>query len=78
VAATANTAPPGPAVAVAQGHSTATGQPPVTIFASGNPDRVFAPSAITTTGGSQPHQNQQPLLVLNFCIALQGIFPSQN
>jgi microcystin-dependent protein len=78
VAATANTAPPGPTVAVAQGHSTAAGQPPVTIFATGSPDRVFGPSAITATGGSQPHQNTQPLLVLNFCIALQGIFPSQN
>lgn len=30
------------------------------------------------TGGSQPHQNMQPYLGLNFCIALQGIFPSQN
>ena len=78
VAATANAAPPGPGVAVAQGHSTATGQPPVQIFATGNPDRVFSPSSITPTGGSQPHTNQQPLLVVNFCIALQGIFPSQN
>ncbi len=30
------------------------------------------------TGGSQPHNNMQPYLVLNFCIALVGIFPSQN
>ena len=29
-------------------------------------------------GGSQPHENKQPYLVLNFIIALQGIFPSQN
>jgi microcystin-dependent protein len=29
-------------------------------------------------GGSQPHDNMQPYLVLNYCIALQGIFPSQN
>jgi microcystin-dependent protein len=33
---------------------------------------------IGTTGGSQPHTNLQPFLVLNFCIALQGIFPSRN
>ncbi len=38
----------------------------------------FSPSAIIATGGSQPHDNTQPYLVLNFCIALQGIFPSQN
>jgi microcystin-dependent protein len=29
-------------------------------------------------GGSQAHLNMQPFLVLTFCIALQGIFPSQN
>lgn len=29
-------------------------------------------------GGSQPHENRQPYLVLNMVIALQGIFPSQN
>ena len=38
----------------------------------------MSPQAITNVGGSQAHQNMQPYLVLNFCIALQGIFPSQN
>jgi microcystin-dependent protein len=33
---------------------------------------------ITFTGGSQPHENRSPLLVLNFIIALSGIFPSRN
>ncbi|HXH91483.1 MAG TPA: tail fiber protein [Thermoanaerobaculia bacterium] len=36
------------------------------------------PASVTNTGGSQPHQNMQPYIVLNFCIALQGAFPSQN
>lgn len=36
------------------------------------------PGSVSNVGGSQPHSNQQPYLVLNFCIALQGIFPSQN
>ncbi len=35
-------------------------------------------TTITTTGGSQPHENRQPYLVVNFVIALVGIFPSQN
>ncbi len=35
-------------------------------------------STIINTGGNQPHLNMQPFLTLNFCIALQGIFPSQN
>jgi microcystin-dependent protein len=34
--------------------------------------------SITNVGGSQPHNNMMPYLVLNFIIALQGIFPSQN
>jgi microcystin-dependent protein len=32
----------------------------------------------TAAGGNQPHENRQPFLVLNYCIALQGIFPSRN
>jgi microcystin-dependent protein len=39
---------------------------------------TLAPNASTNTGGSQAHLNMQPFLVLTFCIALQGIFPSQN
>lgn len=38
----------------------------------------LAPDSVTGTGGSQPHINMQPYTVLNICIALQGIFPSQN
>jgi microcystin-dependent protein len=38
----------------------------------------LTPATVTNAGGSQPHNNMQPYLVLNFCIALQGIFPSQN
>jgi len=34
--------------------------------------------SISNVGGSQPHNNMMPYLVLNFIIALQGIFPSQN
>jgi microcystin-dependent protein len=36
------------------------------------------PSSITSTGGSQAHENRQPYLVLNFIISLQGIFPSRD
>lgn len=42
------------------------------------PDSFVAtgPTAIANIGGSQAHLNMQPFLVLSFCIALQGIFPS--
>ena len=39
---------------------------------------TLAPETISNVGGSQPHENRQPFIVLNFIIALQGIFPSRN
>lgn len=46
-------------------------------YSTGTPD---GSSALTVgpAGGSQPHNNMQPYLVVNYCIALQGIFPSRN
>lgn len=49
------------------------------LYASANSNLVaMAASSIANVGGSQAHLNMQPFLVLNFCIALQGIFPSQT
>lgn len=42
-----------------------------------NPTALLA-GTIGNVGGSQPHTNMSPYLVINFCIALIGIFPSQN
>src|SRR3954454_5295573 len=39
---------------------------------------TLQPATVTNTGGSQAHTNLQPFLALSWCIALQGIFPSQN
>jgi microcystin-dependent protein len=36
------------------------------------------PGTVGNAGGSQAHNNMQPYLTINFCIALQGIFPSPN
>ena len=38
----------------------------------------MAPTAVGFAGSNQPHNNLQPYLVLNYCIALQGIFPARN
>jgi microcystin-dependent protein len=42
---------------------------------AGKPVTPLHPQALSVSGGSQPHNNLQPYLTLNFCIALQGIFP---
>ena len=39
---------------------------------------TLAPTTVGNVGGSQPHENRSPYIALNVCIALQGIFPSQN
>src|SRR5688572_16403795 len=41
-------------------------------------DTTLNAASISNVGGSQPHENRQPYLVLNFIIALQGVFPSRN
>ncbi|UZK69003.1 tail fiber protein [Sphingomonas sp. S1-29] len=38
----------------------------------------MSPAAIAAAGGSQPHENRQPFVALNFVIAVQGIFPARN
>lgn len=52
-----------------------------------NPSTPYAPlstsvemkaGAVANAGGGQAHENMQPYLALNFCIALQGLFPSRN
>ena len=45
---------------------------------STSPDTTLNPLTLSATGGSQPHNNMPPYLVLNFIIALQGIFPTRN
>lgn len=44
---------------------------------SGSPLQSMSP-ALGNAGGGQPHNNLQPFLALNYCIALQGAFPSRN
>lgn len=39
---------------------------------------TFGPSAVTSVGGSQPHENRMPHLTLNAIIALQGVFPNRS
>lgn len=49
-----------------------------TAYAGTTNGRMLNPEAISFTGAGQPHENRPPHLTLNYCIAMEGIFPSRN
>jgi microcystin-dependent protein len=49
-----------------------------TMYTTAAPNSTMIGGTVGPSGGGQPHANQQPYLVMNLCIALQGIFPSRN
>lgn len=50
----------------------------VNAYTSQAPTVNLAPGAVGPAGGGQPHNNMQPSLVINWCIALQGIYPPRS
>ncbi|KGI79264.1 phage tail protein [Oleiagrimonas soli] len=49
----------------------------VPAFVTGTqPNMSFHPNSVGPDGGSQAHENRQPYLAVNFCIALEGVYPS--
>jgi microcystin-dependent protein len=62
---------PGPGVLLAQSVG-------AQLYANASNLVAMHGESIANTGGSQAHLNMQPYLTLNYCIALQGIFPSRN
>jgi microcystin-dependent protein len=52
--------------------------PTAELYASGGASGTLISQSVASSGGSQPHENRQPYLVMNWVIALQGIFPSRN
>ncbi len=63
-----------------QGDATGKVLAPKNYYRTGTSDTNMGASSIANaaTGGSQAHANMQPYQVVNFCIALQGVFPSRN
>lgn len=52
---------------------------PVSVYTAGAAaNAAMNATAVSASGGSQPHDNMLPFLTLNFCIALEGIYPSQG
>jgi microcystin-dependent protein len=60
------------------------GNPTGNLWATGNAaynpatNTFMSPAAITNSGSGLPHENRSPFLAVNFCIALQGVFPSRS
>ncbi|WP_439470867.1 phage tail protein [Brevundimonas sp.] len=50
----------------------------VNIYTPAAPNAQLNPTSMSIVGGSQPFNNMQPYLAVNYCIALYGIFPSRN
>jgi len=50
----------------------------VVMYSGAAPDTQLGPNAIGPNNGGQPHNNLMPYLTLNFCIALQGVYPPRT
>jgi microcystin-dependent protein len=50
----------------------------INLYASPPPTIQLAGNAVAPAGGDQPHNNMMPYLTLNFCIALQGVYPPRT
>lgn len=77
----ASTAPGNSRVPSARTFATSTNSrgDALALYANGNgPMVALAPQTVANAGNSQPHSNMQPYTTINFCIALQGIYPSRN
>ena len=79
-AATSNASTP----AVGNSYGATVGDPsqgnnfPTNLYGAYANGAFLAPNSMGAYGGGQPHENRQPFLTLNICIALSGIFPSRN
>lgn len=66
-----NAGVPDPAVTLARSSGGTAYTPPASLNA-------MSLNMISLMGGNAPHNNMMPYLVLNFCIALQGVFPPRS
>ncbi|MFF2886634.1 phage tail protein [Paenibacillus sp. NPDC057967] len=61
-------------------ETAAGGRPPkqLPLYNGQQPNVQMLPTALSVQGGSQPHNNMQPFLAMNFIIALEGVFPPRQ
>jgi microcystin-dependent protein len=67
---------PGASVILGAGYSNEAGNPAANIYSNSAPNTAQVPLGMS--GSSQPHENRMPSLVMNYCIAMVGIFPSRS
>src|SRR5581483_1996644 len=67
-------ATPGPTVSIARSRNVNAYIP----TANSNGLTMMSDQTLAPAGGDQPHNNMQPYLTLNFCIALQGVYPPRT
>jgi microcystin-dependent protein len=68
---------PSSTVMIGSAYAMEGGSPIENIYSSTTPTVAMAGGAVGTLGGA-PHENRMPFLTINYCIALQGIFPTRN
>ena len=65
--------------ALSPSHPVSAQRPPATVQVYTQDTSVIPPATpIASIGGSQPHENRQPLLAVSFILSLFGVFPSQT
>jgi microcystin-dependent protein len=79
IADSATARSPAAGLAPAEGHGGGRGGAfNLNAFTSNGPNTQLAPGSVSADGGGGPHNNTQPSLVINWCIALQGIYPPRS
>jgi microcystin-dependent protein len=69
---------PSSAVLMGSGYAIETGNPIENVYSSAAPTIAMAANAVGAAGAGAAHENRMPFLSINYCIALQGIFPSRS
>ena len=69
---------PSSSVLMGSGYGIEANNPTENIYGNASPSIAMAASAVGSAGGNQPHENRMPFLTINYCIALEGVFPSRS
>ena len=77
-AQTANANIPAPGQFLAEGKGQGRGSFNIRTYAPAGTSTTLAPGVVPNAGSGGAHNNLQPLLVINWCIAMEGIFPTRN